>query len=270
MRTRSGSSSPGEFNVEIDYASLQRRREHGASDRDRQPRARQSTSDVTVTKVNGGPWPLPYTANWSPGRRQHQQHRSGRRRALDDPARRHDPQHRHRLRPARDARAGEHVGAVRGDRAGHDQLAWIPTVRRSASSRAGKGATSDLHGVVTDGPAARRSSVPGRVPVRQRSRAAAPQAEIYANTDAHPEKTLAADTTGLQLTLGVAYTFKVQRDRQRRRRQRLQVQGLADRDDRTLHLAARRPTATCSRGSIVLAAHRADVTSAPSVITTAP
>ena len=197
---------PGDFNAEIDNASLSvgaNTVHFTAIDND----GNQSTTDVTVTKVSGGPWPTAYTADWSKA--------GGNINSIAQIADGH-----WEIKPD---------GTIHNVDFGYDRLVTIgqastwsqyevtAQVRVNTLDPDGsavgiivgwKGATSDLHGVVTgDQP---RVGHPFPVAfLYGNSAGTAQRFQIYANSDQHPETTLVADGTGKQLTPGVTYTFKV-------------------------------------------------------------
>ncbi len=197
--------APGEFNVELDAASLQ----VGANTVHLKAIdifGNQSTSDVTVTKVNGGPWALPYTADWSQA--------GGNPNTIAQVADGHW--------------TVQADGTIRNSDIGYDRLvtlgqasSWTQyqgtaqvTINSMDADGAAigiiagfKGATSDLHGVQEPDQPRIGHPFPAAF-LYDNDKGAAPKAEIYENTDAHQEQTLIKDASGLKLTLGTAYTFK--------------------------------------------------------------
>jgi regulation of enolase protein 1 (concanavalin A-like superfamily) len=246
---------PGDFNVELDSASLN----VGANNVHLTAvdiYGNQASTDVTVNRVAGGPWPLPYTADWSTA--------GGNPNAIAQVA-----DGRWQIRPS---------GTLHNTDIGYDRLvtlgqasSWAQyeataQVTINSMDPAGsaigviagwQGATADLHGVPNyDQP---RSGHPFPAAfLYDNGQGQSRKLEIYANTDQHPERTLVADTTGTQLTLGLSYTFKLR---------------VTDNGFGGSHFAFKvwrtgttEPTSwllqadgELSRGSIVLAAHRADV-----------
>ncbi len=246
---------PGEFNVELDYASLlagPNTVHLTAIDN----LGNSSTADVTVTKVNGGPWALPYTADWSTA--------GGNINSIAQVADGHWS-----IQPD---------GTIRNSDIGYDRLVTLGQASTWAQYQvtaqvtinsmdpdgaavgliAGwQGATDNLHGVVTSDQPRIGHPFPAAF-LYDNSAGTARRVEIYANTDTHPEQTLLADTTGTQLTLGVAYTFKAQVTDN--------ATGGSDFKFKVWKTGTTEPSAwllqtsgDLSRGSIVLAAHRSDV-----------
>ncbi len=258
--------APGEFNVEIDYASLK----VGAntvrlSAVDNFGNA--STSDVTVTKLSGGPWPLPYTVNWDQA--------GGNINSVAQVADGHW--------------TIQADGTIRNSDVGYDRLVtlgqadtWTQyqgTAQVTINSLdpdgaavgiiAGfKGATSDLHGLQTIDQPRIGHPFPGAF-LYGNDQGAAPRAQIYENTDAHPEQSLTADTSGLQLALGVAYTFKfsVTNNTTGGSLYQFKIWKTGTTEPTSWLLQA---NGDLSRGSVVLAAHRADVDFGTVTITSAP
>ncbi len=257
---------PGEFNVEVDAASLV----VGANVvhlRAIDNVGNASTADVTVTKVNGGPWPLPYTADWS--------------------------QAGGNINSVAQVADGHWViqpdGTIHNTDFGYDRLVTIGQASTWAQYEvtaqvtinaldpdgaavgivAGwKGATSDLHGVVTPDQPRLGHPFPAAF-LYGNGQGQSAGAQIYANTDAHPETALAADTTGMHMTLGQAYTFKA--------RVTDNAVGGSDFRFKIWKTGTAEPSTwlvqasgDLSRGSIVLAAHRADVNFGTVTVTTVP
>ncbi len=258
--------APGEFNVEIDDASLHT----GANTvqlRAVDSFGHASTSHVTVTKVDGGPWALPYTATWSPA--------GGN---VNDVAQVADG---HWTIQA--------DGTIRNGDQGYDRLVTIGqadswaqyqgTVQVTINSLdpdgsavgvvvGWKGATSDLHGVQTVDQPRIGHPFPAAF-LYGNDQGSAPRAQIYENTDAHPEESLATDFSGLHLTPGVAYTFKfsVTDNGRGGSLYRFKIWQTATTEPGAWLLQA---NGELSRGSIVLAAHRADASFGTVAITSAP
>ena len=198
--------APGEFNAEIDFASLHTGPNLVALTAT-DTGGRHSTTVVTVNKVADRTWPLPYIAKWSPPR--------GDVNAVAQVVDGHW--------------AIEPDGTVRNLDFGFDRLvtigdasAWKEyeataqvTVNAMDPGGAGvglivgfQGATGDLHGFPTPDQPRIGHPFPAAFLYANR-RGAAPRAEIYANTDTEPERPLAVDTTGFRMTPGIAYTFKI-------------------------------------------------------------
>jgi regulation of enolase protein 1 (concanavalin A-like superfamily) len=258
--------APGEFNVELDYASLQ----VGANTVHLEAVdifGNQSTSDVTVTKVNGGPWALPYTADWTQA--------GGN---VDNIA---------QVADGHWTVQGD--GTIRNRDIGYDRLvtlgqadSWTQyqgTAQVTINSMdpdgaaigiiAGfKGATSDLHGVQQPDQPRVGHPFPAAF-LYDNDKGAAPKAEVYENTDAHQEQTLIKDASGLKLTLGVAYTFKfsVTDNAIGGSLYKLKIWKTGTAEPGTWLLQA---NGELSRGSIVLAAHRSDVSFGTVTVSPAP
>ncbi len=258
--------APGEFNVELDSASLQT----GANTvhlRAVDIFGNQSTVDVTVNKVNGGPWALPYTADWSQA--------GG---SVNNVAQ------------VADGRwTVQADGSIRNVDIGYDRLvtlgqasSWSQyqgTAQVKINSMdvdgaaigiiAGfKGATSDLHGVQQPDQPRIGHPFPAAF-LYDNDRGAAPKAEIYENTDAHQEQTLIKDVSGLKLTVGVVYTFKfsVTDNAIGGSLYKFKIWKTGTAEPGSWLLQA---NGELSRGSIVLAAHRADVNFGTVAISPAP
>jgi hypothetical protein len=257
---------PGEFNVEIDYASLQ----VGANTVHLKAidiAGNQSTSDVTVTKVNGGPWALPYTANWAQA--------GGNANSIAQVADGHW--------------VVQANGTIRNTDFGYDRLVTIGqagtwaqyqgTAQVTINSMdpdgsaigiiAGfKGATSDLHGIQTPDQPRIGHPFPAAF-LYDNDPGAAPKVEIYQNTDAHQEMTLVKDASGLKLTVGVAYTFKfsVTDNAIGGSLYKFKIWKTGTAEPSAWLLQA---NGELSRGSIVLAAHRSDVSFGTVTVSPAP
>lgn len=246
--------APGEYNAEIAYPSLKT----GANtvvltaiDND----GNTSTKTVTVNKIAGKVWPLPYTAKWSSA--------GGLVNNLAQVADGHW--------------TVQADGTIRNSDIGYDRLVtigqastwsqYVATAQVTIHSMdvdgsavgliAGfKGATSDLNGVAnTDQP---QSGHPFPAAFLYDSAANQPaQADIYANTLAHQEESL-VHTSALHLTMGVAYTFKISVTNNTIGgslfRFKVWRTGTAEPTTWLLQTNGDR-----SQGSLVLAAHRADV-----------
>jgi regulation of enolase protein 1 (concanavalin A-like superfamily) len=197
---------PGQFNAEIDAGVLEPRGntvELTATDND----GNVATKKITVDEAARRVWPLPYVAQWA---------------AADG-------------NPNRVAQVadGQWVvqpdGTIRNTDIGYDRLVtlgdaatWTQyevTAELTVNSMdpdgsavgvvAGfTGAAGDNHGVPTaDQP---RSGHPYTAAFTYANGRGTPaRAEIYANSAAHPEQLLTADTTGTTLRAGVAYVFEV-------------------------------------------------------------
>ncbi len=258
--------APGEFNVELDYASLQ----SGANTvhlKAIDTFGNQTTSDVTVNKVSGGPWALPYTANWATA--------GGNINSIAQVADGHW--------------TIQADGTIRNSDIGYDRLVTIGqasswtqyqgTAQVTINSMdpdgaavgliAGfKGATSDLHGVQMPDQPRIGHPFPAAF-LYDNDQGATQKAEIYQNTDAHQEMTLIKDTSGLKLTLGVAYTFKfsVTDNAIGGSLYKFKVWRTGTTEPSSWLLQA---NGDLSRGSIVLAAHRADVNFGTVTVSPAP
>jgi regulation of enolase protein 1 (concanavalin A-like superfamily) len=258
--------APGEFNVEMDYASLQ----VGANSvvlKAIDNFGNTSTLTVTVTKVAGGPWALPYTANWATA--------GGNPNTIAQVADGHWV-----VQPD---------GTIRNTDIGYDRLVTIGqagtwtqyqgTAQVTINSLdpdgaavgiiAGfKGATSDLHGIQEPDQPRIGHPFPGAF-LYGNDQGAAPKAQIYENTDAHQEETLLGDASGLKLTLGVAYTFKfsVTDNTVGGSLYKFKIWKTGTAEPTAWLLQA---NGDLSRGSIVLAAHRADVNFGTVTLATAP
>ncbi len=258
--------APGEFNVELDSGSLK------AGANTVQLKAidifgNATTANVTVNKVNGGPWALPYTATWTPT--------GGN---VDSIAQVAD---------------GDWTiqadGTIRNRDIGYDRLVTIGQASTWAQYQgtaqvkinsmdpdgaavgiiAGfQGATSDLHGVQTIDQPRIGHPFPAAF-LYDNDQGAAPKAEIYENSDAHQEQTLIKDTSGLKLTLGTTYTFRFSVTDNSTGgslyKFKIWKTGTAEPGAWLLQANGDR-----SRGSIVLAAHRADVNFGTVQISPAP
>jgi hypothetical protein len=197
---------PGDFNVEIAVTSLN----VGANTVHivaTDLKGNQTSRDVIVNKVNGGPWPTTYTADWSTA--------GGNVNALGQVV---------------DGRWEiKSDGTLHNTETGYDRLVAIGQASTWAQYEvtvpitiiamdpdgaavgmvAGwQGHTSDLNGVPnSDQP---RTGHPFPVLFQYASGPGTnPQLSIYANTLQHPEQNLAVDTTNMQLAIGVRYTFKM-------------------------------------------------------------
>jgi regulation of enolase protein 1 (concanavalin A-like superfamily) len=258
--------APGEFNVELDYASLQ------VGTNTVHLKAvdifgNQSTADVTVTKVNGGPWALPYTADWTQA--------GGN---VDNIAQVADGHW-----------TVQADGTIRNSDIGYDRLvtlgqanSWTQyqgtaqvTINSMDADGAAigiiagfKGATSDLHGVQQPDQPRIGHPFPAAF-LYDNDKGAAPKAEIYENTDAHQEQTLIKDASGLKLTLGVAYTFKfsVTDNTSGGSLYKFKIWKTGTAEPSAWLLQA---NGELSRGSIVLAAHRSDVSFGTVTVSPAP
>jgi regulation of enolase protein 1 (concanavalin A-like superfamily) len=258
--------APGEFNVELDDAALT------AGANTVQLKAidvfgNASTADVTVNKVSGGPWALPYTATWTPA--------GGNVNAIAQVADGHW--------------AIQADGTIRNRDIGYDRLVTIGQASTWAQYQgtaqvkinsmdadgaavgiiAGfKGATSDLHGVQTVDQPRIGHPFPAAF-LYDNDQGAAPKAEIYENTDAHQEQTLVKDASGLKLTPGTTYTFRfsVTDNATGGSLYKFKIWKTGTAEPAAWLLQA---NGDRSRGSIVLAAHRADVNFGTVQISSAP
>jgi regulation of enolase protein 1 (concanavalin A-like superfamily) len=258
--------APGEFNVELDNASLA----VGANTVqltaiDNFGNA--TTTNVTVNKGNGGPWALPYTATWTPT--------GGNVNSVAQVADGHW--------------TIQADGTIRNSDIGYDRLVAIGQASTWAQYQgtaqvkinsmdpdgaaigviAGfKGATSDLHGLQTIDQPRIGHPFPAAF-LYDNDQGAAPKAEIYENSDAHQEQTLIKDTTGLKLTLGTTYTFRfsVTDNAMGGSLYKFKIWKTGTAEPSTWLLQA---NGDRSRGSIVLAAHRADVNFGTVQISPAP
>jgi regulation of enolase protein 1 (concanavalin A-like superfamily) len=258
--------APGEFNAEIDDALLR----VGANTvvlKAIDNFGNTSTSTVALDKVAGGPWALPYTANWSTA--------GGNPNTIAQVA------------------DGDWVvqpdGTIRNRDIGYDRLVTIGQASTWAQYQGTaqvtinsldpdgaavgivvgwKGATSDLHGVQTADQPGIGHPFPGAF-LYGNDQGAAKRAQIYENTDAHPEQTLTADTSGLQLALGVAYTFKfsVTDNTIGGSLYKFKIWKTGTTEPTAWLLQA---NGDLSRGSLVLAAHRADVDFGTVTLASAP
>ena len=246
---------PGEFNVELDAASLVT----GANTVHLTAvdnLGNSSAADVTVTKIGGGPWVLPYTANWSQA--------GGN---INSVAQVTDG--RWTIQPD---------GTIHNADFGYDRLVTLGqastwgqydvtaqvTINSMDPDGSGvgivagwKGATNNLHGVVTADQPRIGHSFPDAF-MYDNLQGQARRLEIYTNTDAHPEQTLAADPTATQLTMGVAYTYRF--------RVTDNASGGSDFKFKVWKTGTAEPSSwliqasgELNRGSLVLVAHRADV-----------
>ncbi len=258
--------APGEFNVELDYGALQT----GVNTvglRATDIFGNVSTTTVTLTKVNGGPWTLPYTANWANG--------AGNPNSIAQVADGHWV-----VQPD---------GTIRNTDIGYDRLVTIGqastwtqyqgTVQVKINSIdpdgsaigiiAGfKGATSDLHGIPTPDQPRIGHPFPAAF-LYDNNQGAGSKAEIYANSDTHPEQTLTADSSGLTLTVGTTYTFKfsVTDNTIGGSLYKFKIWKTGTTEPANWLLQT---NSDLSRGSIVLAAHRADVNFGTVTLTTTP
>jgi regulation of enolase protein 1 (concanavalin A-like superfamily) len=264
---------PGEFNAEIDAASL-----HAGANQvvftAVDIAGHTSTSTVTVNKITGTSWPLPYAIKWS-GSTPNAQAQVADGHWIVQPD-----------------------GTIRNSDIGYDRLVtigqantwsqYVATVHVKINSMdpdgsavgiaAGwQGATSDLHGILPhDQP---RTGHPFPALFEYDHGGGQPtQLDIYANTDAHPEQPLVVRKP-TNLSLGVTYSFKF----------RVTDTGFGGSlfQFKIYRTGAPEPaawllqtTGDLSRGSIVLVAHRADVNfgsvsvvgrpSAPSITSVTP
>jgi regulation of enolase protein 1 (concanavalin A-like superfamily) len=197
---------PGEFNAEIDSASLEpgsHTVELAAVDND----GNETTKKVSVDDTKGRVWPLPYVAQWTT--------------ADGNP---------NRVAQVADGHwVVQPDGTIRNVDIGYDRLvamgdantwgqyqvtaeltvnAMDPDGSAVGVIAGFTGATSDIHGVPSaDQP---RSGHPYTAAFTYANGRGTPaRAEINANTDRHPEQTLATDTTGTTLLPGVAYMFEI-------------------------------------------------------------
>jgi regulation of enolase protein 1 (concanavalin A-like superfamily) len=264
---------PGEFNAEIDNTLL-----HAGANQvvftATDIAGHTSTSTVTVNKVTGTSWPLPYAIKWA-GSTPNSQAQVADGHWLVQPD-----------------------GTIRNGDVGYDRLVtigqastwsqYVATVHVKINSMdpdgsaigiiAGwQGATADLHGVLPH--TQPRSGHPFPALFEYDNAAGQPQrADIYSNTDAHPEQPLVVRNP-THLTPGVTYSFKIRVTDNGSGGSRFQFKifrtGSAEPDTWLLDT-----NGDLSRGSIVLAAHRADVNfgsvsvvgrpSAPSITSVTP
>ncbi len=247
--------APGEFNAEIDNASLNSGNNSvvfTAIDND----GNQSTKTVTVNKVTGNSWPLPYTANWSPA--------GGNVNGIAQ------------ITDGHWSIQGD--GTIRNSDSGYDRLVaigqastwaqYIVTAQVRINSMdpdgsavgiiAGwQGATGDLNGTPTPDQPRVGHPFPAAL-LYDNAAGTTPKVDLYANSDSHPEQSLQSDGSGLQLTPGQTYTFKMRVTDNAFGGSLFQV--------KVWPTGTTEPAAwllqadgDLSRGSVVLAAHRADV-----------
>ena len=97
-----------------------------------------------------------------------------------------------------------------------------------------------------------------------------PRLELYSNTSSHPESVIAYDTTGIQLSYGVKYIFKVQAQQisgTNTTQYSFKVWPASGTEPANWQVSA---AGDLSVGSILLAAHRADVNFGKVVVTPLP
>ncbi len=245
--------SPGEYNAEIAYSSLHTGANAvklSAIDND----GNASTKTVTVTKVAGKVWPLPYTIDWS---------QSGGR--------------VNNLAQVADGNWIVQGNTIRNTDVGYDRLVTIGQASTWAQYTATAQVT--IHSMDVDGAAVgliagftgATSNLNG-VPNADQPRSGHPfpaaflydfaggqpaQADIYANSAHHAETSL-VHTSGLHLSANVTYTFKINVTDNTIGgsvfRFKVWRTGTAEPAAWLLQANGDR-----SRGSLVLAAHRADV-----------
>ncbi len=245
--------APGEFNAEIDNASLRTGVNSvifTAIDND----GNQQTSLVHVTKVVGKIWPLPYSINWSQSGglvNNVAQVADGNWAVQGNTARNLDIGYDRLITIGQASAWGEYEVTAQATIHSLDPGGSVMGIITGF-----QGATSDLHGMET--PDQPRIGHPFPAGFFYGNDPGQPtQATLYTNTDAHPEEVLTSDP-GTHLNLGVTYTFKARVTDNSIGGSLLQFKiwqtGTPEPTNWLLEHDAER-----SRGSVVLAVHRADV-----------
>ena len=244
---------PGNFNVEIDYASLtpgSNTVQITATDK----KGRQTIHNVAITYVSGKTWPANYSINWASAS------------SIQSVAQIVDGQW-----------AIQPDGTVRTMQVGYDRLitlgdrtSWVnytasANITFNSVNPAGfavgiivgwQGHTTVQYGVAL--PDQPRTGHPFPALGLYNAYFGPASLMIWENTVANPEMALAQDTTGITLQMGVAYTFKIQVT--------ANTSGGSHFNFKVWQASTSEPSAwtlsadgAASQGSIVLASHQADI-----------
>jgi regulation of enolase protein 1 (concanavalin A-like superfamily) len=245
--------APGEYNVEIDYASLS----SGANTVQitaTDTAGRQATHTVTVNYVAGKTWPSNYTANWSTAG------------SIQSVAQIVDGQWQLQSGAARNTEMGYDRLITIGDRTTWNSYTVNAEVTLNALDRYGfavgiivgwQGHTTLQYGQPLPDQPRTGHPFPGLFEYSM-GNGGAPNLNIYENTPSVPESVMVKDNSGRTLQLGTKYIFKCQ--------VAANTSGGSHYSFKVWPASSAEPAnwdlqtdGELSRGSIILAAHMSDV-----------